>query len=74
MHKCTSCSARPTGIEGHEDLFTHRMAGSQMQFKCRACNRLWTRSYQGEGAFEWKLSPGEIFGSDTPGWHQPERR
>ncbi len=49
------------------------MAGSRMQFKCRACNLLWTRTYKGEGGFEWNLSQGEIFGADTPGWHQPEK-
>ncbi len=73
MTKCPSCTAGPAGIEGHPDLYTHRMAGSRMQFKCRACNLLWTRTYKGEGGFEWNLSQGEIFGADTPGWHQPEK-
>lgn len=73
MSKCPSCAARPSGIEGHQDLFTHRMAGSQMQFKCRACSLLWTRKVKGDGGFEWIMSPGEFFGTDTPGWHQPEK-
>jgi hypothetical protein len=73
MDKCAGCSARPTGIEGHRDLFTHRMAGTQMQFKCRACNLLWIRGDTGEGGFEWAMSSGEFFGAGTPGWHQPER-
>jgi len=49
------------------------MAGSQMQFKCRACNFLWTRKYKGEGGFEWNMSLGELRGADTPGWHQSEK-
>ena len=55
------------------DLYTHRMSGSRMQFKCRECNLLWHRNYTGAGGFEWALSPGEFFGSDIPGWQRPDR-
>ena len=70
MNKCVSCSVRPSGIEGPADLFTHRMSGSQVQFKCRACSLLWSRSYKDDGGFDWKRSPGEFFGSNMPGWRQ----
>jgi hypothetical protein len=61
------------GIEGHADLFTHRMSGSVVQFKCRACNFLWNRDYTADGTFVWTASSGDFFGSNTPGWQQPER-
>ena len=67
MNKCERCSTSPVGIEGHEDLYTNRMSGSRVQFKCRGCSFLWVRSYTGEGKFEWTASPGEFFGSDIPG-------
>jgi hypothetical protein len=66
MTKCASCTAPLTGIEGHPDLFTNRMSGSRVQFKCRACSFLWVRSYAGEGKFEWAVSPSEFIGSEVP--------
>lgn len=64
--------ARPKGIEGHDDLYSHRMSGSRMLFKCRACDSLWQRDYAGEGAFVWTASPGEFLGSEVPGRRDPK--
>ena len=71
MDRCTKCRALPSGIEGHDGLFTHRMAGSQMQFKCADCGLLWTRTYAGEGAFQWMLATGEILGPELPRGRHP---
>ena len=68
MARCTSCVAEPDGIEGHDDLFAYRMAGSRMQFKCRNCDALWTRSCKGEGAFDWAASSEDLPGLHAPGW------
>lgn len=68
---CDGCTAQPTGIEGHGELFAHRMSGSRMQFKCRSCGALWHRTYTGEGAFEWTHSSGDFLGSEIPGRRAP---
>ena len=66
--RCTSCRSGPTGIEGHDGLFAYRMAGSRMQFKCRECDSLWTRSYKGEGGLDWSASLDELPGWEAPGY------
>ena len=73
IEKCEKCSARPAGIEGHATLFTHRMTGSRVQFKCRACDLLWFRDQAADGSFEWSLSSGAFFGADMPGSQRPDR-
>ena len=73
MSICAQCQQRPTGIDGHEDLFAHKMGGAQMQFKCRSCGHLWTRRYVGDGSFLWEQPrAGEHPGIEMP--HGPGSR
>jgi len=67
METCKGCTAGPSGIQGHDDLFTYRMAGKRLQFKCVACELLWVRDYKGGGGFEWARSTDEFAGLAPPG-------
>lgn len=64
---CASCIRGPVGIAGHEDLFSHTMDASQIQFKCRACGHVWTRLYKGAGVLEWAEPSGRSPGPALPG-------
>jgi hypothetical protein len=67
MEKCAPCLKGPSGIEGHDDLFTHTMNARQMQFRCRSCGTFWVRQYSGAGSFAWTPPRGEHPGMDVPG-------
>ena len=64
---CENCRNLPEGIEGHAGLFTHRLSGSQMQFKCRSCGALWTRTSKAGGAYAWAPSEEGQVGIAAPG-------
>ena len=66
--KCAHCRRGPSGIAGHERLFSHTMGGNQMQFKCRECAGIWVRRQGADGKFTWSLpAAGEHPGADVPG-------
>ncbi len=67
LEKCANCRQGPSGIEGHERLFSHTMTGDLMQFKCRACGCIWSRRYGAKGTFVWTMPAGEHPGMETPG-------
>lgn len=50
---CDRCQAVPRGLEGHERLQARTLAASSICFQCTDCSQMWTRSYTGEGAFDW---------------------
>lgn len=50
---CDRCLAGPRGIEGHERLFAQTLAPTTVCFECIDCRQVWTRSYSGEGHFDW---------------------
>jgi hypothetical protein len=63
---CAACSRGPSGLLGHEDLFSQSMDASQLQFKCRACGHTWARLYKGVGTIEWAEARANA-GSPLPG-------
>ena len=68
METCPDCRRGPSGIEGHEQLFSQTMTMDQMHFKCRACGRLWVRRYAANGTYTWSAPvAGERMGMDVPG-------
>ena len=64
---CAPCGRGPTGIAGHDALFSHNMGATHMHFRCRDCGSVWVRRYGAEGDFLWGPSGGEHPGMDTPG-------
>ena len=67
MGKCAHCGKGPSGIEGHERLFSHTFTGEQMRFKCRECGCIWVRRYGANRTFMWAMPAGEHPGMDVPG-------
>jgi hypothetical protein len=63
---CTECDQGPSGIAGHDRLFSHTMSAAAMHFKCRACQRAWSRTQLSDGDYRWDAitSPS---GADVPG-------
>jgi hypothetical protein len=55
---CSSCEARPKGIDGHEQIRSHPKAGAAkaavMIYYCEVCGCMWARQYQGSGIFTWE--------------------
>jgi hypothetical protein len=62
--ECSLCSSGPKTIDGHEGLFTQAFSNSRVLFKCAKCGTVWSRSYEGSGAFEWLRvhMPGTLHG------------
>ena len=67
MAACLDCRQGPTGIAGHDQLFSQTMGWNQMIFNCRACGCAWVRRQAPDGAYTWKPPAGEAPGMDTPG-------
>lgn len=67
MKKCRPCQDGPSGIEGHDDLFTRTMDGRHMQFVCRGCGAVWARYYNAPQSFQWKSLPAQVQGTAVPG-------
>ena len=65
--KCANCERGPSGIEGHERLFSHTFDSSQMRFKCRERNTIWVRRYGENDTYSWASPAGEHPGMDVPG-------
>ena len=64
---CMNCERGPSGIEGHERLFSQTFDHDQMRFKCRECNSTWVRRYGENGTYSWALPVGGHPGRDIPG-------
>ena len=64
---CNFCKRGPTGIIGHDKLFSHTMTSDRMTFKCRECGSMWSRRYGDDGKFLWSPAAGGDVGMDTPG-------
>jgi hypothetical protein len=67
VEMCPDCRQGPSGIQGHDSLFSHTMSAERMQFICRTCTAIWVRHYGSEGTFVWAPPAGERPGMDTPG-------
>ena len=65
MTKCKTCVEGPRGLEGHAELFVHKMSGGPMQFKCRTCGSLWMRRQNGIHV-EWSDAVGNEAGATVP--------
>lgn len=63
---CSDCEAGPSGIVGHDRLYSHTMTGKEMQFACRACGRFWARSLAGSEPHAWR-EVNAPSGEDVPG-------
>jgi hypothetical protein len=67
MAKCSNCGKGPTGIAGHERLFSQTFGGDLMRFKCQECQCVWVRKSAPGGTFDWSLPKGEHPRMDVPG-------
>ena len=67
MVKCANCERGPSGVEGHERLFSQTFDMAQMRFKCRECNTAWVRLYGPNGTYSWAIPAGGHPGMDVPG-------
>ena len=67
MEKCANCRRGPSGIEGHERLFSHTMNSQRMRFRCADCGAFWVRDYGEPGEFSWSAPGDEHPGMDVPG-------
>lgn len=65
--RCAQCEEGPSGIAGHERLFSQTFGGDRMGFKCKECNCVWVRRAGTDGTFSWALPKGEFPGMDVPG-------
>ena len=54
---CGPCAGGPARIDGHALLGVQAVGGSQMSFRCSACQALWSRRYLTRGAFSWIRIP-----------------
>ena len=59
MSKCPKCLEGPIGIEGHSDLFAHRLDARHMQFRCKVCGCVWERKGGTGGSLAWAEPSGE---------------
>jgi hypothetical protein len=67
---CERCNAKPSGISGHDDLYTKSfVAGSNVVMECRACGALWHRRAAKDGSFSWAETEG-AHGSTVPVAHR----
>ena len=63
---CSHCNRGPSGIAGHDELFSQTMSPPEMQFKCRACSQAWARRERADHAYSW-VPIGKFAGIDVPG-------
>ncbi len=63
---CLPCAAGPSGILGHDQLYSHTMGSEEMHFLCRTCGRAWSRKGAVGGPFDWGVI-GSPSGAGTPG-------
>ena len=63
---CADCTRGPTGIAGHDSLFSQTMGLDEMHFSCRACKRAWARRPGTGDSYAWEPI-GEVAGAATPG-------
>ena len=61
---CEDCNLGPTGVAGHDRLYSHTMSPTEMHFSCRACGRYWARPH--ESPYTWKAIKSPT-GADVPG-------
>ena len=62
---CRNCEAGPSGIIGHEQLFSHIMSAREMHFTCRDCGDSWSRR-SNPGGYAWERIERPT-GLDVPG-------
>jgi hypothetical protein len=67
MAQCDLCAAGPSGIAGHDRLFSQSMTPDLMHFLCRGCGSRWVRRAPAEGGYQGREPAGEHKGYDTPG-------
>ena len=63
---CPDCRRGPTGIAGHDALFSQTMGSDEMQFRCRTCQQAWARKHPGTHSYHW-APIGKLAGMDVPG-------
>lgn len=66
LRACTLCEQGPSGIAGHDELFSQAMGSTHMLFRCRQCGTAWVRR-QDKNGFSWAAPAGEPKVMDTPG-------
>jgi len=63
---CPDCKRGPTGIAGHDALFSQTMSPEEMQFRCKACQQAWARKLRSTNSYAW-APIAKLAGADTPG-------
>ena len=51
---CESCTAGPSNIDGHAQLFADALSTRLVVFHCAHCGTGWSRVYVGSGGFRWQ--------------------
>ena len=63
---CADCMAGPSGVAGHDRLFSQTMSADEMHFRCRACSVSWARRLALDGSHVWAAIDAP-YGADVPG-------
>jgi hypothetical protein len=63
---CRDCMRGPSGIAGHDALFSQTMSPDEMHFRCRACQQAWARRHEAANSYYWARI-ARVAGTDTPG-------
>lgn len=50
---CPACTAGPSNIDGHSNLWVQTIGGTLFSFKCGECQALWKRTYA-SGGYAWE--------------------
>ena len=65
---CPDCRRGPSGIAGHDALYSQTMSPDEMQFRCRACQQAWARRHSDSDFDLYCWAPISKFaGADVPG-------
>jgi len=63
---CPDCTRGPSGIAGHDALFSQTMTSDAMHFRCKACQQAWARQQRAPSGYSW-MPIGKLAGADVPG-------
>jgi Zn finger protein HypA/HybF involved in hydrogenase expression len=63
---CSECKRGPSGIAGHDALFSQTMSAEEMHFRCKSCQQAWARKQRAADSYSW-VPICKVAGSDVPG-------